>query len=243
MNVVKPYKDSDASKKDQVSQMFDNVSSNYDQMNRIITFGMDIGWRKKVLKLIQGVEPTSILDIATGTADMPILFSTSQAERIVGIDISKGMLEVGREKVKSKGLQDKIHLEIGDAENMSFETDSFDAATVSYGIRNFESLEKGLSEIYRVLKPGGLFVILETSVPAKFPFKQGYFLYTSYIMPLLGKLFSKDKKAYGYLSKSAHNFPYGKRLVAILESIGYVEVELLPQAQGISTIYKMQKPK
>lgn len=238
---VKPYKDSTSGKKEQISEMFDNVSSNYDQLNRVITFGMDLRWRRNVLKLVSENNPRNILDIATGTADMPILFSKSGAKQIIGVDISQGMLDVGVKKVEKKNLQEIIHLELGDAENLKYEDNSFDAVTVCYGIRNFEDLEQGLKEILRVLKPGGKFVILETSTPAKFPFKQGYFLYTKRIMPLVGKLFSKDKKAYSYLSESAIHFPYGAELKKILEEIGFNNVKCIPQAQGISTIYDMTK--
>lgn len=238
---IKPYQDSDASKKSQVSEMFDKVSSNYDQLNRVITFGMDIRWRKNVRKIIAAIEPKRILDIATGTADMPILFSSIEQASIIGIDISQGMLDVGVKKVKANNLDDQISLELGDAENLRFDNNHFDAITVSYGIRNFENLEQGLSEILRVLKPGGKFVILETSVPKYFPMKQGYLFYTKFVMPKIGKAFSKDKKAYSYLSTSAINFPYGEALKAILTKVGFKDVEIKPQAQGISSIYVMSK--
>jgi demethylmenaquinone methyltransferase/2-methoxy-6-polyprenyl-1,4-benzoquinol methylase len=239
--VIKPYEGSNEGKKQQVSQMFDNVSSNYDQLNRVITFGMDLKWRKNVFKIVEAKQPENILDIATGTADMPILFAQGKAKEIVGIDISKGMLDVGREKVEKAGLNGRIHLELGDAENLRFADNSFDVVTVSYGIRNFEDLKLGLSEILRVLRPGGVFVILETSVPSGFPMKQGYMVYTRGIMPIIGKLFSKDKKAYSYLSKSAVHFPYGEKLKAILEEVGFRQVSVLPQAQGVSTIYRSEK--
>lgn len=234
---IKPYETTEG-KKQQVSKMFDNVAGNYDQLNRVITFGMDVRWRKNVLKLISQQNPNDILDIATGTADMPILYAQGSAQRIVGQDISPGMLEVGKQKVTKRGLQDRIELTLGDAENLPFPDASFDAVTVSYGIRNFENLEKGLSEIRRVLRPNGIFVILETSVPQHFPFRQGYMVYTKWVMPLIGKTFSKDKKAYSYLSASAINFPYGKELQKILEKVGFTNVKVMPQAQGVSTIYR-----
>ncbi|MGL5890325.1 MAG: bifunctional demethylmenaquinone methyltransferase/2-methoxy-6-polyprenyl-1,4-benzoquinol methylase UbiE [Bacteroidia bacterium] len=241
MEQIVPYEDSADSKKDQVSKMFDNVSSNYDRLNRVITFGMDVKWRENVLKIVAEKKPETLLDIATGTGDMAILFSGAKVKKIVGVDISEGMLSVAREKVEAQKLSDVIELKIADAENLPFETGSFDAVTVSYGIRNFEHLEKGLAEILRVLKPNGIFVILETSVPDKFPFRQGYFIHTKVFLPLIGRLFSKDKKAYSYLSSSAINFPYGAKLKAILENVGFAKVEVLPQSKGISTIYKAFK--
>lgn len=239
--IITPYKNSNEEKKTQVSKMFDNVSDNYDMLNKIITFRMDVKWRKKVFDIINAQKPNTILDIATGTGDMPILYAKSTAQKIVGIDISSGMLDVAKVKVKANGLDKKIELAIGDAENLLFDDNSFDIITVTYGIRNFENLEKGLSEILRVLKPTGTFVILETSVPDNFLIKQGYLLYTTQIMPLIGKLFSKDKDAYSYLATSAVNFPYGEKLKKILEKVGFKSVEVLPQAQGISTIYKASK--
>ncbi|MFN8714695.1 MAG: bifunctional demethylmenaquinone methyltransferase/2-methoxy-6-polyprenyl-1,4-benzoquinol methylase UbiE [Bacteroidota bacterium] len=241
MEPIVPYRESNDSKKTQVSKMFDNVSSNYDQLNRVITFGMDVKWRENVLNIVANRKPETLLDIATGTGDMVILFSGANVKKIVGVDISDGMLSVAREKVKAQNLSDIIELKIADAESLPFETNSFDAVTVSYGIRNFEHLEIGLAEILRVLKPGGIFVILETSVPEKFPFRQGYFIHTKVFLPLIGRLFSKDKRAYSYLSSSAINFPYGAKLKAILEGVGYTQVEVLPQSKGISTIYKAFK--
>lgn len=238
---ITPYKDSNEGKKKQVSQMFDKISGNYDRLNRVITFGMDVKWRKNVFQLVTSRDPERILDIATGTGDMAILYSKGNAKEIVGLDISAGMLEVAKTKVKKLKLEDTIQLELGDAENLPFEDQSFDAVSVSYGIRNFEDLEKGLAEILRVLRPNGVLVILETSVPSSFPMKQGYLIYTKYILPLIGRSFSKDKKAYSYLSESAMAFPYGEKLKAILQKVGFQQVDILPQAQGISTIYNAVK--
>lgn len=238
---VTPYKNSNLGKKEQVAKMFDTISGGYDGMNRMISFGIDVKWRKKVLKLVTAKNPDSILDIATGTGDLAILMSKTSASSIIGIDISEGMLEVGRKKVKSHKLSDRIALQLADSENLPFEENSFDAITVGFGIRNFESLEKGLSEILRVLKPGGIFVILETSVPEKTPFKQGYTLYTKRIMPLLGRLFSKDDSAYAYLSESASVFPYGEKLNNILRKIGFINVVSAPQTFGVATIYTASK--
>lgn len=238
---VMPYKDSGMGKKEQVAQMFDTISGNYDGLNRVISFGIDIKWRKKVLKMVSSIRPTEVLDIATGTGDLAILMAQTTAGRIVGLDISAGMLEVGRKKVAAKNLTDKIELILGDSENMPFADNSFDAITVAFGVRNFENLDKGLAEILRVLKPGGLFVILETSNPTKFPFKQGYQLYTRHILPLIGKAFSKDDAAYGYLSESASVFPFGEALNNILTNIGFIDVKAMPQTFGVATIYSASK--
>ncbi|AMA50094.1 MULTISPECIES: bifunctional demethylmenaquinone methyltransferase/2-methoxy-6-polyprenyl-1,4-benzoquinol methylase UbiE [Flavobacterium] len=238
---TKPYKNSDSSKKEQVSKMFDTISHEYDSLNRVISFGIDVQWRKNIVKLVSTIRPKKILDIATGTGDLAILMKDTKAEKIIGLDISAGMLEVGREKINKKGLSNQIELILGDSENIPFEENSFDAITVSFGIRNFENLEKGLSEIYRVLKPEGIFVILETSVPEKFPFKQGYHFYTQTIMPLIGKIFSKDKVAYRYLADSASIFPYGETLNNILQKIGFIDVKHAPQTMGVATIYSASK--
>lgn len=221
--------------------MFDTISGGYDGMNRVISFGIDVKWRKKVLKLVSDTKPETILDIATGTGDLAILMAQSGAKKIVGVDISKGMLEVGRKKVSAKNLDNRITLEFGDSEALPFPDNSFDAITVSFGIRNFESLEQGLSQILRVLKPGGIFVILETSVPEKTPFRQGYHLYTKRILPLLGRLFSRDDSAYAYLSESASVFPYGEKLNNILRKIGFIDVVSRPQTFGVATIYTATK--
>lgn len=238
---VNPYKESDLGKKKQVEQMFDTISGNYDTMNRMITLGTDQGWRRKVLKIVSDTQPESILDIATGTGDLAILLSQTKASKIIGLDLSAGMLEVGREKVNQLKLDQRIEMIQGDSENLPFEDNSFDAITVGFGIRNFENLEKGLTEILRVLKPNGIFVILETSVPTKFPLKQGYNFYTKRIVPMMGKLFSKDQKAYAYLSESAKNFPFGIELNNILTKVGFTSVKHEPQTMGIATIYSATK--
>lgn len=238
---VTPYKDSELGKKEQVAQMFDNISGNYDGLNRVISFGIDIQWRKKVLKLVSDKNPQTILDIATGTGDLAILMAETKAPKIIGADISEGMMEVGRKKVAEKGLSDRITLQYGDSENLPFPDGTFDAITVAFGIRNFETLEKGLAEILRVLKPGGIFVILETSVPTKFPFKQGYKFHTKVLLPLIGRLFSKEGSAYSYLGESASVFPFGEQLNNILRKIGFIEVKHMPQTMGVATIYTASK--
>ncbi len=238
---VTPYKNSTLGKKEQVAQMFDTISSNYDGLNRVISFGTDIKWRKKVLKLVAQTNPDSILDIATGTGDLAILMTATQATKIVGLDISAGMLEVGQKKIEKRKLSHKIEMVLGDSERIPFEDNSFDAITVAFGVRNFENLEKGLAEIKRVLKPNGIFVILETSIPEKFPFKQGYKLYTKNVLPRIGKLFSRDNAAYAYLSESASVFPYGEALNNILRTIGFNNVVSEPQTFGVATIYSASK--
>lgn len=239
---VTPYKGSTLNKKEQVEKMFDTISGNYDGLNRVISFGSDIKWRKKVLAAIINHQPKSILDIATGTGDLAIKFAEKTlATNIIGLDLSEGMLSKAKEKAKNTDLNNKVKFIKGDSEALPFNDDMFDAITVSFGIRNFENLEKGLSEIYRVLKPNGLFIILETSVPAKFPFKQGYQFHCNFILPVIGKLFSKDKVAYKYLSESASVFPFGKKLNNILQKIGFINVENKPQTFGVATIYTASK--
>ena len=236
-----PYKNSELSKKEQITKMFDAISGNYDGLNRVISFGIDVKWRKKIVKIVSEKNPEIILDIATGTGDLAILLESTRAKKIIGLDISSGMLNIGIEKIKQKNLSNQIEMVIGDSENMPYADNYFDAITVSFGIRNFETLEKGLAEILRVLKPNGTFVILETSNPTQFPFKQGYKFYANFILPLIGKLFSNDTTAYGYLSESAQNFPFGEALNNILRKIGFIEVVALPQTFGAATIYTASK--
>jgi len=238
---ITPYKDSSLTKKEQVAKMFDTISGNYDNLNRVISFGIDVKWRKKVLQLVSETNPETILDIATGTGDLAILMAQTKAKKIIGLDISAGMLEIGAKKIQEKNLSQTIEMVLGDSENMPFEDNFFDAITVAFGVRNFEHLEKGLTEILRVLKPGGIFVILETSVPDKTPYKQGYNFYSKNILPLIGKLFSKDNVAYGYLSESAAAFPYGEALNNILRQTGFIMVKAMPQTFGVATIYSASK--
>ncbi len=238
---VNPYKESDLGKKAQVTQMFDTISKNYDGLNRVISLGIDVKWRNRVVKIVGEKKPSSILDIATGTGDLAINLVRTGAKKIVGLDISPGMLAIGKDKVADKNLNHTIEMIIGDSENLPFEEATFDAITVAFGVRNFENLEKGLSEIYRVLKPSGKFVVLETSVPTKFPFKQGYFFYSKRILPTIGKLFSKDKIAYNYLSESAAVFPFGEEFNNILRKTGFIDVENKPQTFGVATIYVASK--
>lgn len=239
---ITPYKDSSEGKKRQVEKMFDTISNEYDGLNRVISLGTDVSWRKKVIKLVSEKKVENVLDIATGTGDLAIQFAEkTEAKRIVGLDLSDGMLNVARKKISNKPFSNKIEFIQGDSEALPFEDNSFDSITVSFGIRNFENLEKGLSEIYRVLRKDGIFVILETSVPTKFPFKQGYNFYTKNILPLVGRIFSKDKVAYKYLSESASAFPFGEALNNILRKTGFKEVKDKPQTFGVATIYTATK--
>ena len=222
--------------------MFDTISKEYDGLNRVISFGIDIKWRKKVVKIVSSHKPDNVLDIATGTGDLAINLAQTKASKIIGLDISQGMLDVGKQKILKRQLHETIDMVLGDSENMPFNDNSFDAITVAFGVRNFETLDKGLKEILRVLKPGGIFVILETSVPTKTPYKQGYNFYTKNILPLIGKLFSKDRSAYSYLSESASVFPYGEKLNNILRKNGFIKVKDYPQTLGVSSIYFAKKP-
>ncbi len=238
---INPYKDSNLGKKEQVAQMFDNISENYDGLNRVISFGIDVKWRKKVVAIVGENNPKQILDIATGTGDLAIMMADLNPDRVVGLDISAGMLEVGKQKIAKANLSDKIEMLVGDSENMPFEDETFDAITVSFGVRNFANLDKGLTEIKRVLKPNGKLVILETSVPTKFPYKQGYRFHSSVILPIIGKLFSKDKVAYSYLSESANSFPFGEKFNNILLKNGFTTATDKPVTFGVASIYTATK--
>lgn len=238
---ITPYNDKTRSKKEQVTEMFDTISENYDGLNRVISFGIDVKWRKKVVSLVKNTSPQKILDVATGTGDLAIQLAKTGASEIVGLDISAGMLEVGKQKIEAKKLSNTIHMVKADSENLPYDDNYFDAITVAFGVRNFENLEKGLTEIFRVLKPNGIFVVLETSVPTKTPFKQGYKFYSSKILPLIGRIFSKDKSAYSYLSESAAVFPYGETFNNILKKIGFINVDNQPQTFGVATIYTATK--
>jgi len=222
--------------------MFDNISNEYDRLNRIFTFGIDVKWRKRLIKLIAEIKPNRILDIATGTGDLAIMAAEStNAKEIIGADISEGMLAIAQKKVAQKKLSDRIKLVKADSENLAYEDNYFDAISVAFGVRNFENLEKGIQEIYRVLKPEGLFVVLETSVPKTPIIKQLYLFHSNYLLPFFGKLFSRDASAYKYLSKSAKNFPYGKEFNNILIQNGFNSVKDKPQFFGASSIYVAKK--
>jgi demethylmenaquinone methyltransferase/2-methoxy-6-polyprenyl-1,4-benzoquinol methylase len=235
---VVPDQTSDLSKKEQVADMFDDIAKKYDFLNRFLSAGIDVSWRKKALSHLKENNPSTILDVATGTADVAILAqSILHPEKIIGIDISEGMLSIGREKINKLGLQNQIELKSGDSESINFEDNSFDAVTVSFGVRNFQNLEKGLSEIKRVLKPGGKLVILEFSKPSMPLVKSIYTLYMKVITPNVGKLFSKNSNAYSYLDESIKKFPEGKNFTQVLDKIGYQKTYSKTLSLGICSIY------
>lgn len=236
MEVI-PYKDKGGTKKDQVAEMFDNISPKYDFLNHFLSLGIDILWRKKAIKLLRPLKPKKILDIATGTGDFALEAMSLNPDKIVGVDISKGMLEVGREKMKKRGISDRIEMLDGDSERLPFEENNFDAVIVAFGVRNFEHLKKGLGDMHRVLRPGGQVVILEFSKPTRFPIKQIYQFYFKWILPKIGRLVSKDNAAYTYLPDSVKAFPDGDRFIGILEEIGFTNTKCKPLTLGISSIY------
>lgn len=240
MTVV-PYKDKDGSKKEQVATMFNNISKKYDFLNHFLSLGIDILWRKKAIGLLNPHQPKVMLDIATGTGDFALEALKLNPEKVIGIDISEGMLEVGKEKMKTKKVDNIINLQLGDSENLPFDEATFDAYTVGFGVRNFENLEKGLSEMLRVLKPNGHAVILEFSKPKSFPIKQLYNFYFNKILPGIGKLVSKDNAAYTYLPESVNAFPEGDDFVEILKKVGYNNPKSIPLMFGIASIYTATK--
>jgi len=240
MTVI-PYKENTETKKEQVATMFNNISHKYDFLNHFLSLGIDILWRKKAIRLLKPSQPKIILDVATGTGDFAIEALKLNPIQIIGVDISEGMLNVGKEKMKVKGVDNIITLEVGDSENLRFETNFFDAYTVAFGVRNFENLEKGLSEMLRVLKPNGTAIILEFSKPKKFPIKQLYHFYFNKILPGIGNLISKDNAAYTYLPESVYAFPDGVNFTSLLPKIGYKNTQAIPLMFGIATIYKANK--
>ncbi|WP_319592280.1 bifunctional demethylmenaquinone methyltransferase/2-methoxy-6-polyprenyl-1,4-benzoquinol methylase UbiE [uncultured Draconibacterium sp.] len=237
-----PYKQSKQSKKGQVEEMFDNISPRYDLLNHLLSLNIDKIWRRKTINKLRPYQPKTILDIATGTGDFAIAALKLSDVNITGIDISEGMLNVGREKIKVKKLDKQIRFKRADSEDLPFNEGEFDAAIVGFGVRNFENLKKGLSEIQRVLKPGGVFFVLEFSKPVSFPFKQIYMFYFTRILPLIGRMVSKDSNAYTYLPESVNEFPDGDRFLAILADVGFVQNECYRQTFGIASIYKAHKP-
>ncbi|WP_247237679.1 bifunctional demethylmenaquinone methyltransferase/2-methoxy-6-polyprenyl-1,4-benzoquinol methylase UbiE [Telluribacter sp. SYSU D00476] len=240
MTVV-PYKDKDNSKREQVAEMFDNISPKYDFLNHLLSGGIDIYWRKRAIKLLRKAQPRTILDIATGTGDFAIEALALKPEKIVGVDISEGMLAVGREKIKKLGKQDIIELRSGDSESLPFSDNYFDAVIVSFGVRNFENLLAGLSDMNRVMRPGGTCVIVEFSKPRSFPFRHLYNFYFKYILPTIGKIVSKDSSAYTYLPESVQAFPDGRDFLTIFEQAGFKNTKCIPLTFGICSIYTGQK--
>jgi demethylmenaquinone methyltransferase / 2-methoxy-6-polyprenyl-1,4-benzoquinol methylase len=240
MSVI-PYKDKDGSKREQVAEMFDNISPKYDLLNHVLSGGVDIYWRKRAIKLLKKNPPKVILDIATGTGDFAIEALSLRPEKIIGVDISEGMLAVGREKIAKIGQQETITLQSGDSESLSFADNYFDAVIVSFGVRNFQNLLAGLTEMNRVMKPNGTCVVVEFSKPRSFPFKQLYNGYFKYILPLIGKTISRDSSAYTYLPESVQAFPDGEAFLEIYNKAGFKNTKCIPLTFGICSIYIGQK--
>jgi demethylmenaquinone methyltransferase / 2-methoxy-6-polyprenyl-1,4-benzoquinol methylase len=236
---VKPY-GIDGSKTQQVSQMFDNIAGNYDFLNHFLTLNIDKTWRRKMIAELVSVQPNLVLDVATGTADVAIN-TVKQLKikdlKITGVDISAEMLNVGRKKISQEGLSETIELALGDSEQLTFEDNKFDAVTVAFGVRNFENLERGLQEMHRTLRGGGKLVVLEFSKPTMFPFRQLYNFYFKNILPLIGKLTSKDNHAYTYLYESVQAFPDGDNFITVLNKIGFKDTQCKPLTLGICSIY------
>jgi len=235
--IVKPYNQKEG-KKNQVGKMFDNIAPYYDFLNGFLSLGIDTIWRRKAIRSIQNRQAQTILDVATGTADMTLEINKQlQVSQIIGMDLSKEMLEIGKTKVQKKGLDKLIALEQGDSENLRYEDNTFDVVTVAFGVRNFENLEKGLAEIQRVLKPTGQLVVLEFSRPTIFPFKQLFNAYFKYILPLIGRVTSKDPKAYQYLYESVQAFPDGEDFLKVLNKTGFKSYQCRKLSLGICSIY------
>jgi demethylmenaquinone methyltransferase / 2-methoxy-6-polyprenyl-1,4-benzoquinol methylase len=238
---VLPYKEEPSGKKAQVAKMFNNISRNYDFLNHFLSLGIDRGWRKKAIRLLRPLSPKIMLDVATGTGDFAIQALDLNPDKVIGVDISDGMLDVGRRKIVNRQLSSKIELLQGDSENLHFEENKFDGVTVGFGVRNFENLEKGLAEILRVMKPGAMLVVLEFSRPKTFPFKQVYNFYFKGILPKLGRIVSKDKSAYTYLPESVDGFPDGKDFENILQKVGFKNTTCETLTFGISSVYTARK--
>ena len=238
---VIPYKDKKSSKKEQVAEMFDNISHRYDFLNHFLSLGIDKLWRKKAVRILRKDQPRIILDVATGTADFAIEYLSLNPDKVYGIDISEGMLEHGRKKLKKAGHHAIIELKYGDSENIPFQDESFDAITVAFGVRNFENLKQGLTEMKRVLKPGAKAVILEFSKPKTFPIKQLYNFYFHNLLPLIGKRVSKDASAYSYLPESVDAFPEGDTFEKILKEVGFKSKETHSLFFGVASIYVAEK--
>lgn len=241
MMQVTPYKDSSQEKKQQVEQMFDNIAPRYDFLNHFLSLGIDKIWRKKAIRILSDYEPAILLDVATGTGDFAIAAVKLKPSKIIAFDISEKMLNVGQIKAEKLGLSNLIEFVKGDSEAMPFSDQQFDAITVAFGVRNFENLEKGLSEFYRVLKPDGVVIILEFSKPKYFPFKQFYFFYFFTVLPFVGRLVSKDSSAYSYLPESVMAFPDDQNFLAILKNCGFTRSKQKRLTFGIATIYIAQK--
>lgn len=235
---ITPYQSETATKKEQVASMFNNISGTYDFLNHFMSLGIDIIWRKKAIRELKSIKPRIMLDVATGTGDFAFeAIKILAPEKIIGVDISEGMLDVARKKIHDRNLQHVFSVQTGDSEGLHFSDDHFDAITVAFGVRNYENLEKGLADMYRVLKPGGKIVILEFSKPRKFPIKQGYNFYFKHVTPMLGKLFSKDNRAYCYLPESVAAFPDGEEFTRLMNKVGFTNTKDRRLTFGISAIY------
>lgn len=239
--MVKPY-NYDISKKNEIRAMFNGIARNYDFLNHLLSFGIDVRWRKQLIKKVIEKRPSIVLDVATGTADLAIMSVAANPLQVYGVDLSKEMLEIGRKKVLDRNFQDIISLLECDAEDLPFDSFLFDFAMVAFGVRNFEDLNKGISEIFRVLKPNSTFAVLEFSQPTIFPVKQLYRFYSYRLLPAIGYLFSKDKSAYSYLPKSISEFPSGVDFIHILENQGFVKCQFRQLSFGIATLYWAEKP-
>ncbi len=235
--MIKPYKDQEGSKKEQVRSMFDRIAPRYDLLNRLLSFGIDRIWRRNVVKLLKGLQAPMILDVATGTGDLAVEICKINPVAVYGVDLSPLMLAVAQKKIQKKKLHMTIPLKEGDSETLPFEDDFFDAVTVAFGVRNFENLDKGLAEMQRVLRSGGKLIVLEFSKPSGFPFKQFYHFYFTRILPWWGGLISRDKDAYKYLPASVLQFPEGKDFENELRAAGLEPQKSIPQTFGIATIY------
>jgi demethylmenaquinone methyltransferase/2-methoxy-6-polyprenyl-1,4-benzoquinol methylase len=235
---ITPYQSANATKKDQVATMFNNISGTYDFLNHFMSLGIDIIWRKKAIRELSSLKPRIILDVATGTGDFAFeAIKILKPEKIIGVDISEGMLEVAKRKIHERGLEHIFTVQTGDSEGLHFADNHFDAITVAFGVRNYENLQKGLADMFRVLKPGGKIVILEFSKPRQFPVKQGYNFYFKYITPFLGRVFSKDSRAYSYLPESVAAFPDGEAFTKLLDKVGFHSTKERRLTFGISAIY------
>lgn len=238
---VKPYKHLPGSKKEQVARMFDGISHRYDFLNHVLSLGIDRMWRKKAIELLKPLQPKYILDVATGTGDFAFAALSLKPEKIVGVDISEGMLRIGRKKTEHRNLNGKIEMILADSENLPFEENKFDAVTVAFGVRNFENLEHGLAEIKRVLRPGGMAVILEFSKPKPGLFARLYVFYFKHILPRIGSWLSGDRAAYTYLPESVDAFPCGEAFTAVLQKVGFKDTSCKPLTFGISSVYTARK--
>ncbi|GAA4416311.1 bifunctional demethylmenaquinone methyltransferase/2-methoxy-6-polyprenyl-1,4-benzoquinol methylase UbiE [Nibrella viscosa] len=238
---IVPYKEKNTSKREQVAEMFDNISPRYDLLNHLLSGGIDIYWRKKAIRQLKPYAPQTILDVATGTGDFALEALALKPRKIVGVDISEGMLAIGREKMRKRGVDRIIEMRSGDSERLPFTDNEFDAVIVSFGVRNFENLLKGLRDIHRVTRPGGVCLVLEFSKPRGFVFKRLYSFYSNTILPLVGRLISNDQSAYTYLPESVQAFPDGPDFLRVFEAAGFTNTKWIPLTFGVASIYIGQK--